>query len=136
MQGDHMTDMELNELARGWIAYQHDRKNEDTWEAWNRSSHYMDEAVESRPLEAWKMILAIHALDQSLPTQQVLSAGPIEDLLVKHGDVIIPLVEAQAGRDAIFAKLLGGVWKNRMADEIWARVQAVWDRRGWDGIPE
>jgi len=22
-----------------------------------------------------------------------------------------------------------------MQDDIWARVAAVWDRRGWDGIP-
>ena len=29
-----------------------------------------------------------------------------------------------------------GVWQNTMPDEIWARIQAVWDRRGWDGIPE
>jgi hypothetical protein len=131
-----MTDAELNELARGWIAYWHDPKNEDTWEAWNRSSDYMDEAVESHPIEAWKMILAIHALDQSRQIQQVLSAGPIEDLLVKHGDEMIAIVEAEAGRDPTFAKVLGGVWKNRMTDEVWSRLQGVWDRRGWDGIPE
>src|ERR1017187_5841183 len=122
MRGDHMTDVELNELARGWIAYWHDPKNEDTWEDWNRSSDYMDEAVESRPFAAWQMILAIHALDQSWQIRKVLSAGPIEDLLVKHGDEMIPLVETQAGRDATFAKVLGGVWKNRMVDEIWARL--------------
>ncbi len=131
-----MSDAELNELARDWIGYWHDKKNEELWEAWNRSSDYMDEAVESHPLDAWKLVLTIHALDQSEKIQQVLSAGPIEDLLVKHGDETIPLVEAEARRDATFAKVLGGVWKNRMTDEIWARLQAVWDRRGWDGIPE
>jgi hypothetical protein len=44
---------------------------------------------------------------------------------------MIPLVETEARSDPRFAKLPGGVWKNRMADEVWSRLQAVWDlRRG------
>jgi hypothetical protein len=67
---------------------------------------------------------------------QGLSAGVIEDLLSRNGTEMIPLVEAEARSDPSFAKLLGGVWKNKMTDEVWSRLQAVWDRRGWDGIPE
>jgi hypothetical protein len=67
---------------------------------------------------------------------QYLSAGAVEDLLSRNGTEMIPLVEAEARRDPSLAKLLGGVWKNRMTDEVWSRLQAVWDRRGWDGIPE
>ena len=66
----------------------------------------------------------------------MLSAGPLEDLLAYHGHLIIDRVEAEARRKPLFAKLLGGVWQNIMPDDIWTRVQAVWDRRGWDGIPE
>jgi len=65
-----------------------------------------------------------------------LSAGPLEDLLAMHGPAIIDRVEAEAARDPTFAKLLGGVWQNRMTDEVWARVQAARDRRGWDGNPD
>ena len=39
-------------------------------------------------------------------------------------------------KDPAFAEVLGGVWKNSMSDAIWDRLQAVWDRRGWDGISE
>jgi hypothetical protein len=67
---------------------------------------------------------------------QRLSAGEIENLLSRNGPEMIQLIEAEARRDPSFAKLLGGVWKNRMTDEVWSRLQAVWDRRGWDGIPE
>lgn len=131
-----MTEEEIVALAKGWIAYWHDPKNEETWESWNRSSERLSDFVENDPEEAWRVILAINALDRSNKIQEVLSAGPIEDLLSKHGESMIAAVEFQARRDPTFAKLLGGVWKNRMSDEIWARLQAVWDRRGWDGIPE
>jgi hypothetical protein len=86
--------------------------------------------------DLWRMILAVHRKDHSIQIQQVLSAGPLEDLLVKFGDFFIERVEREARLDPKFAKLLGGVWKRTMADSIWARVQAVWDRLGWDGIPE
>jgi len=74
--------------------------------------------------------------DQSIAIQQVLSAGPIENLLSKFGEQYIERVEHKARKDPAFAKVLGGVWQSDMPDEIWTRLQAVWDRRGWDGIPE
>lgn len=69
-----------------------------------------------------------------MPIQRVLSAGPIEDLLARHGDVFIDRVEHGASGDPNFAKLLGGVWKNSMSDAVWERLQAVCDRRRW-GAP-
>jgi hypothetical protein len=66
----------------------------------------------------------------------VLSAGPIEGLLSHFGESYIVRVEEKAREDPAFAKVLGGVWQHTMSDEIWSRLQAVWDRRGWDGIPE
>ena len=66
--------------------------------------------------------------------QENLSAGPLEDLLVYHGHEVIDRVESEARSNPKFASLLGGVWKNAMADDIWRRIQGVWDRRDWDGI--
>jgi hypothetical protein len=56
--------------------------------------------------------------------------------LAQHGDNFIDRVEAMAQSDPEFAKVLGGVWQNSMSDALWQRIQVVWDRRGWDGIPE
>nr|WP_156089043.1 hypothetical protein [Paucibacter sp. KBW04] len=50
--------------------------------------------------------------------------------------MFIERVEQLARQDPVFAWTLGVVWQCQMTDEIWARVQQVWDRRGWDGIPE
>lgn len=132
-----MTDEELNELARGWVAYWHDSKNEDLWEAWNRSNDYMNEAVGSNPIDAWKMVLVVYALDRSKKIQANLAAGPIEDLLSDHGPLMIEIVEEKARADPSFAKLLAGVWKlDSMTDEVWTRLLAVRDYPGWQAIPE
>ena len=74
--------------------------------------------------------------DQSIAIRMALSAGPIENLLALHGEKFIDRVGAEARTDPTFAKVLGGVWKNRMSDSVWERLQSVWDRRGWDGVPE
>lgn len=80
-------------------------------------------------------VLEVLKLDPANEVIEVLSAGPLEDCLGLLGEEVIDEVEAHARANPKFAYLLGGVWKGKMTDEIWARVQSVWDRRGWDGIP-
>ena len=130
-----MTDQELLAHADAWIRYwqapKGSKEREET--GWATDLY---ELLYDDPETLWKLILAIHAKDQSPPIQQVLSAGPVEDLLAKHGEDFVARVENEARHDPAFAKLLGGVWKNTMSDSTWLRLQAVWDRRGWDGIPE
>lgn len=130
-----MTQHELDRLADDWIRHHHATKGSPEREetAWTTDLYELEY---HDPETLWLLILAIHARDQSARIQEVLSAGPVEDLLAKHGERFIERVESKARQDPIFAKLLGGVWKNTMSDEIWERLQAVWDRRGWDGIPD
>jgi hypothetical protein len=124
------------DLAHAWVEHYHAEYNSDRSNALLWTSDRMDYLVTYLPQRAWRVILLIWSIDQSIKTMQILSAGPIEDLLSKHGPEMIWLVEAEARRNPTFAKLLGGVWKDGMTDDVWARLQAVWDRRGWDGIPE
>jgi hypothetical protein len=97
---------------------------------------HMYDLVHEQPEIALGLIAEIWGRDQSRSVIQILSAGPLEDLLTEYGDRMIAAVEKIASADPTFRKLLGGVWKNAMPDSIWARVQQIWDRRGWDGIPE
>ncbi|HVR66881.1 MAG TPA: hypothetical protein VMT98_09580 [Verrucomicrobiae bacterium] len=96
----------------------------------------LDELIDAKPDSAWALILAILARDESTPTVELLAAGPLENLLSKHGQAFIERVEAETRTNRRFARLLGGVWRHGMTDDVWRRVQAVWDRRGWDGIPK
>jgi len=124
------------DLAKAFIARQRAKHKSEQSNALFWTHERTSYLTKNLPHKAWRVILLIWSMDQSTETMQNLSAGEIEDLLSRKGTEIIPLVEAEARRDPSFAKLLGGVWKNRMTDEVWFRLQAVWDRRGWDGIPE
>lgn len=97
---------------------------------------HMYDFIHEQPEVAFGLIVEIWSRDQSRAVVQVLSAGPLEDLLTTHGSTFIARVEEEAERNPGFRKLLGGVWKNAMPDSVWKKVQQIWDRRGWDGIPD
>jgi hypothetical protein len=91
--------------------------------------------IREHPEHGWNAILAVLNDPRAKPYIGMLAAGPIEDLLGHHGIQFIDRVELEARSNPAFAWALGGVWQCQMTDEIWARVQQVWNRRGWDGIP-
>ena len=133
--GKPLSSDDLNQLADAWISYWEAPKGSPIRDQLSGATD-LYELEYHNPEDLWKLILLIHERDQSSNIQEVLSAGPIENLLVKHGDSFIDRIETQARSDPKFAKLLGGVWKSRMSDANWSRLQSVWDRRGWDGIPD
>lgn len=92
----------------------------------------VDDARED-PERAWKFILLALESPICAPRLGVLAAGPLEDLLSHHGASFIERVEVEAKTNPKFAHLLGGVWQFQMTDEVWGRVQQVWDTREWDG---
>jgi hypothetical protein len=95
-----------------------------TYESHFWSFEEIDELCRNSPDAAWAFILAAWSEDQSKSVAQNLSAGPLEDLLARHGEAVIERVEAEARSNPSFAFLLGGVWKNQMTDEVWLRVQS------------
>jgi len=123
-------------LIAGWLALQDavsgSREYDDAF--WAHED--LDELCSSSPDDAWEVILGVLARTPSDRALGSLAAGPLEDLLARHGPSVIERVEREARQSRAFANLLGGVWQNTMPDDIWARVTAVWDRRGWDGIPQ
>jgi hypothetical protein len=123
----------VEELTETWIRYWNAPENSLERENFDLAMKFHDIEYH-QPEILWAMILTIHKRDQSVHIDQVLSAGPLENLLALHGENFIDRVESEARTDPSFARLLGGVWKNRMTETVWQRVQAVYDRRGWDGI--
>jgi hypothetical protein len=131
-----MTQDDLNDLADAWLGYWNAPSGSPIRESLNWVDDREYDLQYEEPEELWRLILVVHSKDQSPFIQQVLSAGPLENLLSDHGEAFIERIETEAHADPSFAKLLGGVWKRMMSDSVWTRVQAVWDRRGWDGIPQ
>jgi Family of unknown function (DUF6869) len=123
------------QVVRDWVALAHEEEGSAEYDRHFAAYDVVSDMVHERPDDAWNFILEALKLDASVAVVEVLSAGPLEDLLGYHGDRVIAHVEREARNNPAFAKLLGGVWRGQMTPEIWARVQSVWDRRGWDGIP-
>lgn len=114
--------MDADVFARAWIAY---------WEEEGRTGRFPDSDAGSfvfnlDPDTAWNVILKILDMvdaDPKQPLFQVLAASSTEDFLGEHGAAVIDRVEAEALRDPRFKLLLGGVWKGRMSEEVWRRVE-------------
>lgn len=124
---------DLGALADAWVRYWREPEGSEVRESLSWATEREWELVREDPDAAWFLVLEVLRRDKSIEVAEVLSAGPLEDLLAKHGPYVIGRVEQQAKSSPEFASLLGGVWKNAMSDDIWSRVRAVRDRRGWDG---
>ena len=83
----------------------------------------------ARPEHQWRFILAAlaHASEGELCH---IAAGPLEDLLSKHGAEYIDEVERRAEVDPKFARMLSGVWRLTMSDDVWVRVEALQAKYG------
>lgn len=123
------------ELAEAWIRYWSAPEDSPERADFDLAMKFHDIEYH-KPELLWAMILAIHTQDKSVHIDGVLSAGPLENLLALHGENFIDRVEKEARTDSSFARLLGGVWKNRMSEAVWQRVQAVCERHGLNGTPE
>lgn len=124
------------EFICAWIALAKTEYGTAEYENYSWAHGVMFDFMHEQPEIAFELIVEIWKRDQSREVIQVLSAGPLEDLLAEYGERMIPAIEKEAEKDPSFRRLLGGVWKNAMSDSVWTKVQAIWDRRGWDGIPE
>lgn len=124
---------DLGSLADAWVRYWQEPEGSQAREALGWVTERERSLVRKDPDTAWFLVLEILRRDSSDEIAEVLSAGPLEDLLAKHGSHLIERVEHQAKTSPEFASLLGGVWKNAMSDDVWQRVQAAWDRQDWDG---
>lgn len=113
-----------------WVA----RPDRDPAQAGNLTGFdEFDWVVRNKPELAWQAIIAALHDPRFGVHLGLLAAGPLEDLLSAHGQSFIDRVETQARSNPEFASMLGGVWRHQMTEEVWGRVQAVWDPRGWDG---
>ena len=93
------------------------------------------ETMYSNPDLAISFVLEVLSLNPDNKIQEVLAAGPLETLLVNHGEAVIDKIEHIAKSNPAFASLLGGVWQSDIPGNIWKRIMAVRNMSGWDGNP-
>jgi hypothetical protein len=109
----HMPDQKVNALVNKWSDYGSDLDVFDLW--WD--------ACQDEPETAWLGILEVLKFELTRESESSLAAGPMEDLMVKHGATFIDRLELEAKRNPKFNHLLGGVWRQEMPLEIWSRIE-------------
>ncbi len=77
------------------------------------------------PERLWKITKALVIAAPDERTLAYIGVGALEDLLSRHGEQFIELIEQQAAVDAKFRFCLAGVWRSRMSEELWQRVTAA-----------
>jgi hypothetical protein len=94
----------------------------DFW-AWDAVTQFMEHAPAD---DAWDLVVELlrRAPDAVLGN---IAAGPLEDLVCKHGVALVDWIEGEARRDPRFQWALGGVWLTRgeLPPEVEARIVAA-----------
>lgn len=116
-------------VAEGWFDLRISRLTKQ-----ERANEALQGAIYNDAEYAFDIIEAIHDLDSDQKFTEEFAAGPVEDLLAYQGVILIERIEQKARSDKSFAFVLGGVWQNAMPDNIWERVEACRERKGWDGV--
>jgi hypothetical protein len=115
---------QLSQIAEAWIELYYLPEDAPEREDKFWSYERLSELIQEDPEAAWSVIQIIRREGSDLILSN-LGAGPLEDLLVAHGDQFIDRVETLAEQDAQFRKLLGATWQNSMPPGLWRRIKAV-----------
>ena len=121
-----MDTAEFNKLCDGWILRYKQQGNSVSDELPNYwAFEKLDDLVRDNPEIAWKAVLNILATDSSDSIIANISAGPIENLLVFHGEAAIKLIENESLENDTLKFSLRGVYQNDMSEDIWGRLQKI-----------
>lgn len=118
-------DIDKNKLINAWILLRHAEENSPEYNDNFWAFNSLSDISIKEPELCWELIEKIRKKDGSDVVLSNLAAGPLEDLLVKHGNQFIDLIEKDAKKDMQFRKLLGAVWKNDIDDDVWTRIKRV-----------
>ena len=116
---------ELDDIADAWIRLHHLPEGSEEHERNFWAFMRLSKLTRDDPEPAWRVIEKILERDTSDVMLSNVGAGPLEDLLVRHGARFIDRIETRAKSDVMFKKVLGIVWKNAMSEDVWQRVKAV-----------
>ncbi len=116
---------DLAQLVEAWILGHRPASSRREREPYDWAADRLDALASDRPGEALAVIWAILERSDDERVLANLAAGPLEDLLVRHGPEVIVAVEARARVDARARKLLGAVWRNAIAEAVWQRLRKL-----------
>jgi hypothetical protein len=112
--------LNLEVITDAYLRYQAKRDRSDQW-AWDA----VESLINRDPDEAWKISCMLVNKASSDEALAFVAAGPLEDLLKKHGSKVIERVEAESTSNPRLQLALSGVWGIEPADPIFERWYAL-----------
>lgn len=113
------------DVAKAWINIQNAKEGSEEYEKYFWAFSYLDDLRDEDAERIWKIINEIIDIDASEWVLSNLAAGPVEDLLVDHGEKFINRLEEKVKGDNRFKTIIKGIWKNEIPEPIWKRVQKL-----------
>jgi len=123
-----MSPRQKEQLIASWLMLQRSQEAGSKPEDLSWVVEKIWDLCDDAPHEALQFIFGALEHDTSGANMTLLSAGPLEALLCKHGPRIIGRVERRARHDPRFACLLDHVWQNSVSARIWERVVRARER--------
>src|SRR5262252_3960714 len=74
-----------------------------------------------KPQLLWEVICEVLRTSPPLEVEEILAAGPLEDLICVFGAEMLERIEVEASRNPRFASLLPRVWIRKADDEVTRR---------------
>jgi hypothetical protein len=118
--------MSREELAAAYLRHYIFKQQEDGW-----AVREVDTLVQDSPTEAWEVT---RILVNTAPSDEALAyvaAGPLEELLHKHGPVVIDRIEEESRENLRLQLALSGVWGLDPSDPVFDRWYALMWKYGF-----
>jgi uncharacterized protein DUF6869 len=119
--------MSVPQLARAWVE-QYSKSDRDRDDNFFTLMDFERDLREDDPDRAIDLIVEVLKIETNPVLLSMLAAGPLEDVISMR---TIDRIEREAGADARFRDLLGGVWYFRAGDELKARLDALIGDNRW-----
>jgi hypothetical protein len=116
-----MNKNERDKLIRSWIFAQKLGINNPGYEKHSWAVDRVINLAIDDPEELWEIIFQILELDNSEQIIKAVGAGPLEDLMVQHGEIFIDRVEKQASKSEVFKSAMCNVWLDNDDTKIYAK---------------
>lgn len=118
-----MLSAQNREIASAWLAMHHADEGSPTYLNNFWAYEELDQLINTAPDKSSEIIDEILLIDDSEITVANLAAGPIESLLVEHGDEVIRTIIQRSIGSALWKQLISNIWKNDIKDHIWEQLQ-------------
>ena len=97
-------------LAKSWVVAQKLGMDSSGYEKNKWAVDELIDLADDKPEELWELVLEILNQDSSDEIVKLVGAGPLEDLMVNHGEKYIDRVEEQSVKSEVFKAAMKSVW--------------------------